>query len=345
MCNLPGNNLIQFTLPGESAPALRHTPTGFDMNVVFLLLAEAQGTETRALEFTSIAAMLAALGHEAGARNRARLEYALDYWRVLTLHHRSWRLAKREGHFKKILPPPIESFECIGRRIKIKLDKDWAYLHSKGYFKSVPLPLPDNAAAQNLALLVATQFKGVVHEDGAKLEVSEWKPTLANLCKKIGVAFAYSSRREVLRRLTAHKGALDRWYTRNGLMLMAVEAATQGPQRIRLAVIESKAGALAKGSRELAKPVDGIPRPKPYTDWSYHYPRRKNASAAPKKKKIRLGDLKGTPEVERPPDDHEPLPMEMMRSEDTGVLEPFYQLPNGDWVASWQVPKKWQHLT
>src|SRR5262245_27255308 len=116
--NLSSESRITLRVPRDTRPALRHAPSAFDMNVVFLLIADAQNTKTRALEFPSAVAMLAALGHRGDSRNRRRLENTLDYWRVLTLCHRTWRLAKREGHVKKILPPPIKSFECISRRIK-----------------------------------------------------------------------------------------------------------------------------------------------------------------------------------------------------------------------------------
>jgi hypothetical protein len=55
---LHGEPRIQFRIPRDAAPALRHAPTPFDMNLLFLLMSEAQATKKSALEFTSTAAML-----------------------------------------------------------------------------------------------------------------------------------------------------------------------------------------------------------------------------------------------------------------------------------------------
>jgi hypothetical protein len=168
--------------------------------------------------------MLHALGVVVNARERKRLHDALAYWAALTLCHSSWHLAKRDGHVRKILPPAVESFEIIGRRIKVKLSQAWTTLHLKGYFARVPLPLPDHAAAQNIVLLMATRMKqhlSFVH-DGKEVSGEGWKysPGLLNLCTKVGLA--HSSRRHVLRRLTIYEGPLHKWYASHGLMLVAV---------------------------------------------------------------------------------------------------------------------------
>lgn len=306
--NLPGDDRVQFRVPRDSAKDLRHTPTAFDMNLLFLCLSKAQETGRSSIEFPSTAAMLSALGRGAHSRNRAQLENALAYWRALRFRHRYWYQPKpKQGHIIKRLPPAVESFEIIGRRVRIKLSHVWATLHSKGFFTRVPLPLPGDAAAQNIVLTMATRIKrGLYAEDVRKAETWEQKhrPTISNFCTKIGMA--HSSRREVLRRIIAYEGPLDKWFATHGLKLVAVEQ----PPHIELILMENKAGALAKGKHTLAKPVDGVKPPprtaaqeeawlardgfleRPEPGWAKkHQKLKKYPPSKKKRKKQRLRDL------------------------------------------------------
>jgi hypothetical protein len=72
-------------------------------------------------------------------------------------------------HVVRTLPPPVQDADRDGSRIWIRLHPAWYKLaQASGYHLWLPLPLPPQAAAQNLALLISTQRSA--EEDGAVIE-------------------------------------------------------------------------------------------------------------------------------------------------------------------------------
>ena len=82
------------------------------------------------------------------AQYRKRVDAALDLWSALTIQM-PWH-----PHHKKTMPPPIEVMCSKGSSLTVTVTFAWRDFGKKetGYFKQVPLPLPHDAATQNLVL-------------------------------------------------------------------------------------------------------------------------------------------------------------------------------------------------
>ena len=128
-------------------------------------------SKSRKVKFASHAAMLRELGRPVRVRYRRRLEQALTLWSQLSIRWKEWYCVPQyeatdegvfnnRGHFeppRKVktkdaervqleLPPPIES---MGRNtLDIVISKAW--LEQTKFECKVDLPLPMNAAVQNL---------------------------------------------------------------------------------------------------------------------------------------------------------------------------------------------------
>jgi hypothetical protein len=162
MADLPGegreSHRIRLILPTNASARMRRCPSALDMNVLFQLLAEAQGpVKTKQIEFASFAVLLRRLGLAKRCRERARVEASLLYWTRASIRWSHWyRVGGQHIHLS--LPPPITDAERDGNRITIRLHRDWYELaRAKGYYLWLPLPLPPQAAVQNLVLLILTQ--------------------------------------------------------------------------------------------------------------------------------------------------------------------------------------------
>ena len=92
---LPGEERIEYELPGDVDERLIRHPTAFDMNLLFLLLSEARRQKTEQVEFASRAALLRALGFGIDRANMRRLDEALELWSVLSIQFDCWYFAGR----------------------------------------------------------------------------------------------------------------------------------------------------------------------------------------------------------------------------------------------------------
>ena len=162
MADLPGegreSHRIRLILPANASARMRRCPSALDMNVLFQLLAEAQRPDNpKQIEFASFAVFLRRLGLAKRSRERTRVEASLLYWTRASIRWSHWyRVGGQHIHLS--LPPPIEDAERDGNRITIRLHRDWYELaRAKGYYVWLPLPLPPQAAVQNLVLLILTQ--------------------------------------------------------------------------------------------------------------------------------------------------------------------------------------------
>ncbi len=183
-CRLPGDDRIELSLPTGS-PVRRRLPTGFDMDVLFRLLAAVQARKQACVEFASRAAFLRELQLTDDKANRERLERALQLWQVLTVRYRHWYLPGDGGKYiDREFPPPIKHYEFRGNRLVVTLDRDWVNLAKEKYYEAVPLPLPHEASAQNFVLMVLTNARDIDETDGAFKVNFERVPWL---CRKIGL--------------------------------------------------------------------------------------------------------------------------------------------------------------
>jgi hypothetical protein len=262
LCDLPGDQRIQFRLPSDYKP--RRCPTGFDVNVLFVLLREARLRKTGKIEFPSLASILKDLGVRIDDYNRQRLRDSLQLWSHLSLRHIHWYDAirsiqyspcvtreelmarvRREKHVRKLLPPPIRRIETDCRRVRIVVAKPWRALASR-YYAQVPLPLPLNAAAQNLVLCLATSRRYRDSEPGCEMK---WERPIRKLCWKLGLNHATRGRA-----LEHAIKIAEVWFAERGIKLNEVRR--EGQIIFYLTALEAKVE-----RQHLRKPTTALPEP------------------------------------------------------------------------------------
>jgi hypothetical protein len=183
-CRLPGDDRIELSLP-EAHRTLRRCPTAFDMNVLFRLLAaiqEAQPQRTERVRFASVAAALRDLHLSAHSENGLRLISALELWGQMSIRLENWY--EDRDHIARHLPPPIERADLSGNSIVLTLNREWVRLAlSKRYYESLPLPLPSEATAQNMVLMLLTSMPNRIEGKfrGTYSRARSW------FCRKIGL--------------------------------------------------------------------------------------------------------------------------------------------------------------
>ena len=151
-CDLPGDKRIRLWLAHGAHARLKRLPSAFDVNVLLLVLARAQIQGDPVVTFPSRAAIFQALGLSVNrARYRERVDAALELWSAMSIRM-PWH------PHKKTMPPPIEVTCSKGSSLTVTVSEAWRDLGKKktGYFKQVPLPLPHDAATQNLVLSLLT---------------------------------------------------------------------------------------------------------------------------------------------------------------------------------------------
>jgi hypothetical protein len=231
---LPGEDRIRVYLPPDTPAHKRRVPTAFDMNVLFLVLAEAQAAGTQRIELPSFAAVLRDLGLAAHTDNRRQLKSAFDLWRELIIRYRCWYAlrplsrAAKDDERKRVLPPPIEQIKYPGNRAVVTVAEKWVKLvRDRGYKQLVPLPLPLSAAEQNAALLILTSA-------GKR---NDWCPTeysfergQSSFARKCGLVVSHRRRR-----LVAVLDATARWFEEAGGYLEAFPLGAVPKGQIRFA--------------------------------------------------------------------------------------------------------------
>lgn len=148
----PRNIGFSIEMPPDVPSRCRRAPTGFDMNVLLWLLAEARDTGKVVISVPSYSQFLQQLDTIVDSYNRRRLKEALEYWSSVDLVFAKWRLGK--SYIEKRIQPPVRWFKSSEHKIEIKIDLAFIELSDGGFFRDVPLPLPNDEAAQNLILLV-----------------------------------------------------------------------------------------------------------------------------------------------------------------------------------------------
>lgn len=238
--HLIGDNKITFHLPADVEPQLRRYPTGFDTNVLFLLLAEAKKQNRNKIEIPSRAYILRALGFGVDYKNLKRLNEALAFWSVLSITFNNW-YSSTYNRINKIktyqgensasrLPPPIQSFS-LDQGVKMTLSQRWLVELHQNFWVKVPLPLPSDAAAQNLILCLLVTMK----KDG-DVYVSK-RRRVRQLCRKIGLN--HTTRNQSLQRAIEsmqdyfkrnHLRQLSEYIIQDGKILFLFKRAKRRPK-------------------------------------------------------------------------------------------------------------------
>jgi hypothetical protein len=196
--DLPGENRIRLRFP-RNAP--RRAPTDLDMSVLFLVLEEAQQLPKDAaavVRFPTVSAVLKRLELALDQKARDRVYDALEMLSHIEIESKCWYGAAGS----LTLPPPVLKCEREGRGLRVEIDPTWTALTKRGYFVPVPLPLPRDAAAQNLALMLLAR-----NLTGCKWEGCD-RSTLA---RKVGI-----TRKNRKARLQAALERVERWFSKQG---------------------------------------------------------------------------------------------------------------------------------
>lgn len=205
-CTLPGENRIELSVPADWPG--RRLPTGFDLNVLFRLLAAVQQSEKDHIEFASVAALLRDMHLTAHSKNCARVLNSFELWGRLAIFHSHW-YQPSGPHVERNFPAPIWLIDFRGQGITITLNRDWVRLaNDKQYFAAVPLPLPQESSAQNLALLALTSTPTRVGRDREHLNFSE-PIKRRTLCRKIGL-------RHEVQKLETITTVVEEWFAARG---------------------------------------------------------------------------------------------------------------------------------
>ena len=212
-CDLPGDKRIRLWLAHGADARLKRLPSAFDVNVLLLVLARAQIQGDPVVTFPSRAAIFQSLGLSVNrAQYRERVDAALELWSAMSIRM-PWH------PHKKIMPPPLEVTCSKGSSLTVTVSLAWRDLGKKktGYFKQVPLPLPHDAATQNLVLSLLTCVSEEFDGDGEIMRRTSPRNKV-NLCRKIGLTHSTSYRAfkraclEADEWLRRHGGALEFWW-------------------------------------------------------------------------------------------------------------------------------------
>ena len=213
---LPGDERITLWFPADGAARYRRCPSAFDMNVLFLLLAETRKQDSGKIAFPSYSAILRALSVGIDAKHLRQVEATLAFWSTVEIKFRNWYFAGertdsgayRPGRNDVMwLPPPIKVFGRATNtgRVRVRISEGWQNPHKK-FNERVPLPLPATAAAQNTVLCLLVSAVEPAREDRVT------RPRRVPMfCSKIGLN--HKTRNRVL------ANALDAaatWFERHG---------------------------------------------------------------------------------------------------------------------------------
>ena len=227
------NPRLELRFASDVDLACRRAPTGFEVNMLGLIMATAQRRNNASVTFNAQAEMLRALDHGIDTRNRELLQRALEFWQEITLRFGQWfragpqqqaamaawaRLAadvSGQGQTDGAGVAAARAFVCAQARRAgggASPNPDWLKLHD-AFFEKLPLPLPHDAASQNLVLAVLVSIKDRESHQGVQdKSVIYARPRgYRQFCKTIGLN--HSRRGQVLQR--ALVGGQD-WFARNG---------------------------------------------------------------------------------------------------------------------------------
>lgn len=253
---LSGDSRITFELPASADSNLKRYPTPFDINVLCALLVQAKMDKSKKIEFASYSEILRAMGFSVSSTNLRRVRSSLAFLSVLTIRFkRYWFAGKtikgpteyhpgrdeygyqlwsaglyKEGHRgEKLLPPLIDRFTDDEDGLHLTLNAEWLKVNRTRFVARVHLPLPRDAAAQNIVLCALARR----HDKAPRYKRAECEghsAKLRALCRKVGLN--HSRRTIVLR--SALRTAQDYFLTNNRDFVYCVDRG-----RVRFAMAEN----------------------------------------------------------------------------------------------------------
>lgn len=206
--DLPGDEKrIRLILPADVHPSLKRAPTAFDMNVLAYLSSEASRRKGDQIAFPGRGQVLRALGLTLYSDNRRRLDASLAYWSTVTIEFSGcWYQAKERTTLR--LEPPLDKVSpSRSLSFTVHFSAQWWDILNRTCFQAIPLPLPADAAAQNLVLACVVSF---THSTSGPYH-SGFSRKLGNFCRKIGLD--HNNSRQRLKRAAA---MAEKWFADHG---------------------------------------------------------------------------------------------------------------------------------
>lgn len=188
----------RFTQLGDTATlrlpvkAPRRHPNGFDMAVLFVLLALSKARDTDTLQLSNVA-VLEAMRVPVNSWSRGKVAAALVLWENASFTFHKW-MRNRE-FFTVSMGPPIKRADD-----SITVDPKWVALLTQGYFERLPLPLPSNTHAQNLYLVLLSKR---ANDDGQQVRQFTSRRHLTRL-----IGIEHKRRNEMLDQASEHLAKL-----------------------------------------------------------------------------------------------------------------------------------------
>ncbi len=246
--HLPGDDRVILYF---AANATRRCPNGLDVNVLLYLLGEFRKQGKPAIKLPKLRPIARALGLSGDSDNARRVKEALKLWCEIEVKFTEYYTpAKKqddgtwlEGHkVSRRFGPPLELGETT-----IGVDENWVPLnlflhrtptHNK-YTQRVALPLPMNAASQNVVLTTLVSFENTKAR------------SIRRYCRKIGLN--HGTRRRVLN--AALREADEHFGKQNGSLIHVIR-----DQRILLLIGKPKHGVARQGETQTQAGGNSDPR-------------------------------------------------------------------------------------
>lgn len=237
---LPGEPNIELRFRSEVRRSLRRCPTALDINVLLTAIAAATRDNGNEVRFESCSEIVRAVGLSVDKDSLRRVREALGYWSVARICFDNWyspncftyldaegrsfsksakglqqKRTKRSARGPRKLPPPVEWLEWQSRGVRVRINREWCEMQQR-YFEKIPLPLPRNAAAQNLILCLLVSMLRYDSRENRTDPHFTYPRKVRRLCRKIGLN--HSTRNRVLRHVIDDAAA---WFRQNGGALTA----------------------------------------------------------------------------------------------------------------------------
>jgi hypothetical protein len=207
---LPGDRRVTFEVPASVESTLKRYPTPFDVNVLCALLVQAKIDKSSKITFASYSEILRAMGFAVSSTNLHRLRSSIAFLSAVTIRYeRYWFAGKtikmgepkydlrreqpwnagpyKQGHRgAKRLKPLIEDFSDDDDGIHLTLNSDWLKANGTRFVARVHLPLPRDAAAQNVVLCALARR----HDKAPRFQREQPEGHAAKLrafCRKVGL--------------------------------------------------------------------------------------------------------------------------------------------------------------
>ena len=316
---LPFEDRILLILPSDTPANKRRGLTGFDINVLFQLLAEAQHVQSTRLTF-KYAPLLRRLQLTEQTQNRESLRSSLELLSLMVLQF-DWCWyddKKQQAKTQRAFPPPIKKVDLEGQSIVVTIHDAWFRLvTAKSYYVEIPLPLPNVATDQNAALLILTSGINAPVPD-SRLATYRWKQSA--FARKAGLS---SNRRK--ERLAACLARVALWFEQMGGELTVVYGRRDGegvvaPGKVGFIVAKLR---VPRRQRGLERNLEGV------SDVTFRPPKKVSDVTFPRPKKVSDVSTMMSKQTRRK------KTIRSSRNEAAGAAELRFAGMEGKWDRSW----------